>query len=383
MANRFSIMQKRKGRYFDAVLVLTVAFLIVFGLVMLYSVSAYDGNVTYQDSAYYFKKQLESTLVGLVIMLIVAFVPYHLYEKLWVVAFAFAALMLILVAPFGTTVNGAKRWIRVFGLSIQPAEIAKLAIIIVVATLLVKLGSGINTWKGLLIPIIPALIFALMIYLITQNLSSAIIVMGIAVAMCFVASKDYKRFIIAFLILGALIALAVFLIVQNKDSSLGFRAERILAWLDPNAYASGKGFQTLQALYAIGSGGWMGKGIGESMQKLGYIPEAQNDMIFSIICEELGFVGALCIIALFMLLIFRCFIIANSAPDMYGSFLVVGFMSHIAIQVIFNIAVVTNVIPNTGISLPFISYGGSAMVCLLAEVGMVLSVARNIIIREV
>lgn len=168
-----------------------------------------------------------------------------------------------------------------------------------------------------------------------------------------------------------------------SSENLGFRGERILAWLDPEAYASGKGFQTLQALYAIGSGDIFGKGLGQSMQKLGFIPEAQNDMIFSIICEELGLFGAIAIILLFLLLIWRFMIVANNAPDLFGALLVVGVMGHIAIQVILNIAVVTNTIPNTGISLPFISYGGSSVMFLLIEIGLVLSVSHSIRLKEV
>ena len=164
---------------------------------------------------------------------------------------------------------------------------------------------------------------------------------------------------------------------------MGFRSERILAWLNPEAHSSDKGFQTVQALYAIGSGGILGKGLGQSMQKLGFLPEAQNDMIFSIICEELGLFGAIAIILMFLLLIWRFMVIASNATDLFGALLVVGVMGHIAIQVILNIAVVTNTIPNTGISLPFISYGGSAVMFLLIEIGMVLSVAKGIKLKDV
>lgn len=158
----------------------------------------------------------------------------------------------------------------------------------------------------------------------------------------------------------------------------GFRSERILAWIDPEKYAQGKGFQTLQALYAIGSGGIWGKGLGQSMQKLEFLPEAQNDMIFSIICEELGLFGAIAVILMFTMLLWRMMVIANNAPDLFGALLVVGVMGHIAIQAILNIAVVTNTVPNTGISLPFISYGGSSVIFLLIEIGLVLNVARRI-----
>ena len=383
MANRFDIIKKSWSRYFDPLFILILMLIIVFGLVMLYSASSYDAAVNYNDAFYYLKKQTFATAVGLLLMLVVALIPYQLWERTRTFFYAGAVIMLLLIIPFGTTVNGAKRWLRFAGLSIQPAEIAKLAVIIVLAHTLVVMGPAINSWKGLFRAMMVSLPLAAMIYFITRNLSSAIIVVGIAAIMCFMASRDYKRYVLLLIAALAGAGLLVLVIVRSAGSGIGgFRGERVLAWLDPAAYSSGKGYQTIQALYAIGSGGIMGKGIGQSMQKLGFIPEAQNDMIFSIICEELGFVGAVCVIALFLLLLWRCIMIATQAPDLYGSYLVIGFMSHIAIQVILNIAVVTNTIPNTGISLPFISYGGSATFFLLFEVGLVLSVQRSIKIRE-
>ena len=162
-------------------------------------------------------------------------------------------------------------------------------------------------------------------------------------------------------------------------TSAGYRGERIDAWLDPENHD--KGYQTMQSLYAIGSGGIFGKGLGQSMQKLGFIPESHNDMIFSVVCEELGFFGAICVIIMFMFLIWRCVIIADNARDLYGSLIVIGIMTHIAVQVIINLAVVTNTMPNTGVPLPFISYGGSSMVFILIEMGVVLSVSRQIKLR--
>ena len=255
--------------------------------------------------------------------------------------------------------------------------------ILFLASLVCKMGRSIRTPKGFMIMLAAPLPICAEVYLVTRNLSSAIIILGIAVLMVFVSSPDYKKFILIGLAGIAVCALAVFLIVNAADSdSLSFRGGRILAWLDPEAYADGKGFQTLQALYAIGSGGIWGKGLGQSMQKLGFLPEAQSDMIFSIICEELGLFGATAVILLFLLLIWRFMVIANNASDLFGAMLVVGVMGHIAIQVILNIAVVTNTIPNTGISLPFISYGGSSVLFLLAEMGLVLSVGRGIKLKD-
>ena len=376
--------RKNQESFSDYTLLFIVLFLLAFGLVMLYSTSAYDANLTYNDSTYLFRKQIFSTLAGLVVLFIVSHLPYHIWERFAVLGYGVSVALVLLIIPFGIEANGAKRWLRVFGVSLQPAEVAKLAMILFLAYLICKMGRNIRTMKGFLVVLGAAAPISGLIYVITRNLSSAIIIMGIAVVMLFVACPDYKRFIILGLIGIAGVAGIVFLIVKmSEGGSVGsFRGERILAWLDPEAYASGKGFQTLQALYAIGSGGILGKGLGQSMQKLGFLPEAQNDMIFSIICEELGLFGAIAVLMMFILLIWRCMIIANNAPDLFGALLVVGVMGHIAIQVILNVAVVTNTIPNTGISLPFISYGGSSVMFLLAEIGIVFSVGRGIRLKD-
>ena len=251
--------------------------------------------------------------------------------------------------------------------------------IIFVAGLICKLKDDINTRKGMIIVLAPPALICLLVWQITDNLSSAIIIFGISFVMLFIASRDYKKFAIFAAAAAALAALLVYAITKAAGSNkFGFRGDRVLAWLDPEAYASGKGFQTLQALYAIGSGGIFGKGLGQSIQKQGFLPEAQNDMIFSVICEELGLFGGISIVLLFALLLWRLMIIATNATDLYGALLVVGVMAHISIQVVLNIAVVTNTVPNTGISLPFISYGGSSIMFLLIEIGLVNSVARKI-----
>jgi cell division protein FtsW len=210
----------------------------------------------------------------------------------------------------------------------------------------------------------------LFVLIAVNNLSTAIIVMGIAIGMIFVASPKYMQFIVVGL--TGVAGIVVFLLLP----SAGYRSDRVQMWLHPENYT--KGYQTLQGLYAIGSGGLFGKGLGNSMQKLGFVPEAPNDMIFSIICEELGLFGAVCVILLFLLLLWRFMVIANNARDLYGALLVTGILSHIAIQVVLNIAVVTNSIPNTGVTLPFISYGGTSVVFLMAEMGLALSVSRGI-----
>jgi len=379
-------MRKREGQqevFFDYTLLFIVLFLLAFGLVMLYSTSSYDAYIDFKDSAYYLKKQMGATILGLVIMIVVSQIPYHFWERFATLGYLVSIVLILLIIPFGIEANGAKRWLRIMGISLQPAEVAKVGMILFLASLVCRMGRKIRTGRGFVTMILVPLPVCGLIYFVTNNLSSAIIIFGIAALMLFVSSPDYKRFVLIALIGIAVVALTIFMIVNAGESGgLGFRGTRILAWLDPEAYAGDKGFQTLQALYAIGSGGIWGKGLGQSMQKLGFLPEAQNDMIFSIICEELGLFGASAIILLFILLIWRFMVIANNSSDLFGAMLVVGVMGHIAIQVILNIAVVTNTIPNTGISLPFISYGGSSVLFLLIEIGIVLSVGKGIRLKD-
>ncbi|NLL76460.1 MAG: cell division protein FtsW [Clostridiales bacterium] len=377
--------KKQSENFFDYSLLFIVLFLLGFGLIMIYSTSSYESNLQFGDSTFYLRKQVTATIIGLAAMIVVANIPYHFWERFATLGYIGSGVLipLVLVPGIQYSANGATRWIRIGGFTLQPAEVAKLGMILFLASLVCRMGRGIRTTKGFFTVLAVPLPICLMIWQITNNLSSAIIVFGIAILMLFVASPEYKKFILLGLGGLAAVAVLVFAIVSAASSdSLSFRGERILAWLDPEAYASGKGFQTLQALYAIGSGGILGKGLGQSMQKLGFLPEAQNDMIFSIICEELGLFGAISIIIMFLLLIWRFMVIANNAPDLFGALLVVGVLGHISIQVILNIAVVTNTIPNTGISLPFISYGGSSVLFLMVEIGLVLSVAKGIRLKD-
>ncbi len=387
MAERNSSRRRQSNNenFMDYSLLFIVLFLLGFGLIMVYSTSSYEANLDLGDSAYYLKKQLFATILGLVAMIFVANVPYHFWERFAVIGYIVSVVLILLIIPFGHESHGAKRWLYIGPISLQPAEVAKLCMILFLASMICTMGKQIRYRKGFWMVMLVPMPIALMLWRITQNLSSAIIVVGIAVLMLFVSCPDYKRFILLAVATLAGAVVVVFVVVQmaaNQADNLDFRGARILAWLDPEAYASGKGFQTIQALYAIGSGGVLGKGLGQSMQKLGFLPEAQNDMIFSIICEELGLFGGFAVIIMFILLIWRFMVIANNAPDLFGALLVVGVMGHIAIQVILNIAVVTNTIPNTGISLPFISYGGSSVMFLLIEIGLVLSVARGIRLKD-
>lgn len=369
----------REGQGYDYSLLFIVLFLLAFGLVLLYSTSSYLGATEHAgDSAYFLKRQLKFTGGGLALMALIIFIPYRAWRYLSILGFPISIGMILLVIPYGIEANGAKRWLDIRGVSLQPSEIAKVAIIVFTAFLIELIGRRrlLKLW-GFLLPMVPASIIAVMLWKITNNLSSALIILAIAFGMLFVACPAYKRFI-ALAAAGAAGAAAVVIyIVRNADNaSMGFRGGRILVWLDPQSYAGDTGFQTLQGLYAIGSGGMFGKGLGQSMQKF-VVPEAQNDMIFSIICEELGLFGAIGIMLLFILLIWRLILVAGNAEDLYGALIVTGVVCHIAVQVIMNISVVTNMIPNTGVTLPFISYGGSSLFFLLSEIGMVMSVART------
>ena len=369
--------------FFDYTLLFVVIFLIAFGLIMIYSTSSYEATGELGDSTYYLRHQFTATLAGVVVMVMTTLVDYHRWEKYAFVGMAVSIVLIFLVlTPMGVEVNGARRWIRVAGsLQFQPAEIVKIAVILFCASMITHFSKKkLATLKGAFIVIAAPAIMAVLLWKVTDNLSSGIIVGGIAIVMLFVADSDYKKYIVVILVAVAAGFILVYAATHIQSDS--FRMGRIAVWLDPEKDPDGIGFQTLQALYAIGSGGVFGKGLGGSMQKLGFLPEAQNDMIFSIICEELGLFGAFAVILLFVLLIWRCMVIANNAPDLFGALLVVGVMAHFAIQVILNIAVVTNTMPNTGISLPFISYGGSAVMFLLIEVGIVLSVGRGIRLKD-
>ncbi len=395
-ATRAQAKTKRKRKeqsefFFDYSLLFIVLFLLGFGLVMIYSASSYEAFQTYEDTTYYMKRQLIAIIIGMVLMIMVANIPYHFWERFALLGYlvSMAMIPLVKVPGLGVESHGAYRWIKIpgIGFNLQPAEVAKLCLILFLAVMVCKMGKGVRTMRGFLLMIILPMPVVLEVYLITRNLSSAIIIMGISVLMVFVASPDYKKFVIMGVMVVAAAVLVVFLAVSSTQNAaegeeVNFRFGRIATWLNPESDATGTGFQTLQGLYAIGSGGVWGKGLGQSMQKLNFLPEAQNDMIFSIICEELGLFGAVAVIIMFIMLLWRMMVIANNAPDLFGAMLVVGVMGHIAIQAILNIAVVTNSIPNTGISLPFISYGGSSVMFLLIEIGLVLSVARRIQLKE-
>lgn len=355
-----------KKRTFDDVLFIVVLILVATGLVLLYSTSAYNGRVKFHDAFYYLKKQGFAALIGITGMLVTARIDYHRWVPFAIPGYIAAIVLSVAVMLFGDEYNGSKRWLSLGPFSFQPSEFAKVAVILFLACIVSWNVKKMGKFRMLILMLISVLPVVALVG--ASNLSTAVIILGIAVVVIFAASPKYSPFI---WMGGAGAAfLGIFLALES------YRLERIAIWRNPEKYE--KGYQTLQGLYAIGSGGLFGRGLGNSVQKLGFLPEAQNDMIFSIICEELGLVGASLIILLFLILIWRFFVIATKAKDLLGALIASGAMAHMMIQVILNIAVVTNTIPNTGITLPFISYGGTSIVFLLLEMGLVLSVSNLI-----
>ena len=342
---------------------------------MIYSTSSYNAERVYGNATHYLERQALFGGVGILIMLLVSKIDYHLFiAKLPVIRlkpvtllFWFCIFLQIYVLIFGDVINGAKRWISLGPLGrFQPSELTKIAVILFTAYIVNIAPRKLDKFIGFLRVIL--FVSPLLALIVIENFSTALVVCVIMVSICFVASKKKAYFIISGTFLAAVGSLLIFFV--------SYRSERITVWL--NVETEPKGYQILQGLYAIASGGIFGKGLGESMQKLGFIPESHNDMIFSVICEELGLFGAISLILLFLLMIWRIFIIAINAPDLFGGLIATGVLAHIAIQVLINIAVVTNTIPSTGIPLPFISYGGSSVMVILFEMGIVLSVSNQI-----
>ena len=375
-----------KEQYFDFDLLMVIVFLMCFGLVMLYSTSAYEAQADFGNDMYYFSKQALIAAAGVAGMFIVSKIDYHFYGAFAFEIYIFSLFLMALVqTPLGVTVNGARRWIGLPGnMTVQPAEITKIAVILFISYELCRLGRKAYTMEGIIRVFVLGAVASGGVLFLTDNLSTAIIVMAITCILIFVIHPKTKPFL-AVIGVGAVVAAIgiAFLAAtiensENIENIKNFRLERIISWLNPEATMDTGSYQVMQGLYAIGSGGFFGKGLGNSTQKLGVIPEAQNDMILVVICEELGVFGAILILILFGLLLYRLMFIAKNAPDLYGSLIATGIFAHIALQVILNIAVVTGLLPTTGITLPFISYGGTAILFLMAEMGIALGISRRI-----
>ena len=357
--------RKTKTDYYDYSLVAVIVLLTCFGLIMLYSTSSYMAQINYGSDMYFFKKQAIISVACIIMALIISRLNYRILNRFSTALYVAALVLMALVkTPLGQSSHGAQRWLNLGPVQFQPAELAKIAVIVCLPYMIVHMGKKVRTLKGCMVLAVVGGGLALAAYVFTDNLSTAIIIFCITAGLIFVAHPDIKIFII---IAGVVIALAVIGVIflnatVSVDGSGSFRLRRIMVWLHPEEYADSWGYQTIQALYAIGSGGFFGRGLGNSIQKLGSV--------------------GLIVLMLYAYLLYRLFVIAQNAPDMFGSLMVSGIFIHIALQVILNIAVVVNLMPNTGVTLPFISYGGTSIVFLMAEMGLALSVARQIKFEE-
>lgn len=367
--NRMNRRIARTKNYFDYSLLFIVIFLVCFGLVMIYSTSWYSASQENGNPLYYLQRQGIFAAFGMFMIFVITRFDYHFWTRFAFLAYIVAIVLqvLVLIPGIGIDANGSRRWLGIKNVfTFQPSEISKLVLVLMLAFVASKSVNELKTFLGIVK--VMALAMPIVILVAINNLSTAIVLVGITFMIVFVGSNKYRPFVIM------LIGVGVFGVVGIMAAS--YRADRITAWL--NVETADNAYQIRQALYAIGSGGLFGKGLGQSIQKLDYVPEAHNDMIFSIICEELGLFGGIAVILLFVLLLWRCMVIANNAPDLFGALLVVGVMAQIGLQVLINVAVATNSIPNTGIPLPFISYGGTSVTFLLCEIGLVLSVSKQI-----
>lgn len=351
---------------------LTIALLTI-GLIMLFSAS-YPYAYYYKDSSYYyFIRQILFAVAGLVAMLLMSKINYKILKAIYKPVFVVTIALLVIVLFHHTNVQNFKRWIPLGPVTIQPSDLAKFTIILTLAIYISKYYKKMKTMKyGILIPIGIIAIFCGLIYL-EHHLSCTILMFFIGACLMFAGGSDWKLFAFGL----AVIVLLGFLVVSFPTLIENYAGKRIVAWLDKDYDPLNGRWQTNNSLYAIGSGGFFGVGLGNSKQKYLYVSEPQNDFIFSIVCEELGFLGAAIIIALFAALVIRGLIIASRCKDKFGSLLIIGVVAQIGLQVVLNILVVTDTLPNTGFAFPFFSYGGTAIFMLLFEIGVVLSVSRK------
>ncbi|MCL2014547.1 MAG: putative lipid II flippase FtsW [Oscillospiraceae bacterium] len=361
---------KKHGRI-DATFFLLTLILLTIGLIMLFSAGYYyaqhyrDGN-----SFHFIQRQAIWAGLGLVLMIIFTFINYQIFKKLAFITFAVSVIMLIIVL-FMPPLNNARRWISIGPINFQPSEVAKFAIILLFAFLISKNYKKMPTFSYGVLPFVFFIGIVSVLMMMQTHLSGTVLIMAIGFLMMFVGGTKYRYFLLAI----AVAAVAVIGLVTILG--VGYVQERLSGWIDPFSDTSNSTHQTYQSLLTIGSGGLLGVGLGGSNQKFLYLPEPQNDFIFSVVCEELGFIGAAIIIILFALFVYRGFVIASKAPDKFGMMMAVGITGQIGIQALLNIAVVTNTVPNTGISLPFFSYGGTALMMQLAQIGIVLNISRR------
>ena len=369
----FSIINKDKSESkntLDHSLVVIVLALLAFGLVMVFSASSASAHYIQGDATYFFKRQFLWAVFGLISMFVVSRIPYKVIYKYTNHIFYISLALLVLVLIAGKTINGAKRWLGFGPAVFQPSEIAKLAIILFLAKRIHKKPNSVYKFKEGFVTYMAWILIVAVIVLAEPHMSGAMVIGLVGCAVLFVAGFKGRYF--ALLASGAIpaaLALAIF---------SPYRLKRVTSFLHPFEDKLDDSWQIVQSLYAIGSGGLFGLGLGQSRQKFLYIPEPQTDFIYAIICEELGFVGAVLVILLFAVLIWKGITISRKAPDTFSSLTAAGITALIAIQVLLNIAVVTSTMPVTGVPLPFFSYGGTSLMILLTEVGILLNISRYI-----
>ena len=374
--------ETKKRRFYDYSLIFIILFLLVMGLIMIYSASSYTADLKFKNSAYFVNKQLIFVIAGLILMIFVSIVPYQVWIKLSKLIYVVATVLVGAVLVIGRDANGARRWINLFGIKFQPSEFVKVAIIIFSSYYLVKYKNDLHSTDRKVAEkklwFLFGVIFVPTVLVMVENLSTSIIIFLIAFCMSFLGTSNKRLHTVGAIAMGVILFFSKpFVKFIYERGARDYHLTRLLVWAEPEKFSRDGGYQVIQGLYAIGSGSFFGKGLGQGMQKF-FLPESQNDMIFAIIVEELGLFGAGLIMGAFVFLIYRMIKISFSVTDPEGVYLVVGILIHLSLQVILNIAVVTGVLPNTGVSLPFISYGGTSILVLLGEMGIVLSVARSI-----
>lgn len=389
------LVERRSG--FDPVFFILVLVLMLFGSVMVFSASYADALARFGDSFYFAKRQMVFVFLGLIIMPLVSAIPYKFFFNTAYILYAVSLGLLGAVLVYGFASGGAQRWFEIFGISVQPSEIAKVTLVIALARYmslnkdkiiayrrnaalhglenrkLRKKNSRDSFVYGVLFPFL--FIGGIDVLVLLEKHISGLVIITLIGGLVMFYSGSRVRDLLPIVILG--VSVVVLLIVLFPYAS-----RRVAVWLNPYEYKLDGGWQTIQGLYAIGSGGPFGLGLGQSRLKYSYVSQPHNDFIFTIVCEELGFIGACALILLFGLLVWRGILISRRAPDAFASIVAFGISAHLAIQVLLNIAVVTNSIPNTGIALPFFSYGGSSLIVLAAEMGIMLSISRASYIRK-
>ncbi len=371
-----------RGRYgyMDFSFLLIICTLLVIGIIMMFSASyAWALEESGGESGTgYATKQMFMASVGVVAMIVISYIDYHKFFKpiASIGLYVLCVVLLLAVLLKGITEGGATRWIVIGPLNFQPSELTKFGMIILFSYLIVKNYKNMDKFTVGILPFGFLLGIVVVLLLLQPHLSCTILICLVSACLMFVGGVRWKHIFILFIVAVCALLLGVYILSRGDDGFTYF-ATRIQSWLDPFSDEKGKTWQTCQSLIAIGSGGVFGLGLGESRQKFLYLPETKNDFVFAIVCEELGFIGAVTIVLLFALLVIRGFYIASKAADKFGMLITIGVTVQVGIQAFFNIAVVSNLIPNTGISLPFFSYGGTALIMQLAEMGVVLNISRQ------